>query len=58
MKIIKLTSKEYEIVSTVLLALEDQIDQEVTALVPEDATEEEADKFLEEAQVALAKIYQ
>ena len=57
MKIIKLTSKEYEIVSTVLLALEDQIDQEITALVPEDATEEEADKFLEDAQVALAKIY-
>ena len=57
MKIIKLTDKEYEIVSTVLLALEDQIDKEVTAIVPEDATEEEADKFLEEAQVALAKIY-
>ena len=57
MKIIKLTSKEYEIVSTVLLALEDQIDQEITALVPEDATEEEADQFLEDAQAALNKIY-
>ena len=57
MKIIKLTDKEYEIVSTVLLALEDQIDQEITAIVPEDATEEEADKFLEDAQAALNKIY-
>ena len=57
MKIIKLTDKEYEIVSTVLLALEDQIDQEVTALAPDDATEEEADQFLEDAQAALNKIY-
>ena len=57
MKIIKLTDKEYEIVSTVLLALEDQIDQEITALVPDDATEEEADQFLEDAQAALNKIY-
>ena len=57
MKIIKLTDKEYEFVSTVLLALEDQIDQEVTALVPDDDTEEEADQFLEDAQAALNKIY-
>ena len=57
MKTIKFTDKEYEIVSTVLLALGDQIDEEVTALVPDDATDEEADQFLEDAQAALAKIY-
>ena len=57
MKTIKFTDKEYEIVSTVLLALGDQIDEEVTALVPDDATDEEADQFLEDAQVALAKLY-
>ena len=57
MKTIKFTDKEYEIVSTVLLALGDQIDQEVTALVPDGATDEEADQFVEDAQAALAKIY-
>ena len=57
MKTIKFTDKEYEIVSTVLLALGDQIDQEVTALVPDGATDEEADQFVEGAQVALAKLY-
>ena len=57
MKIIKLTDKEYEFVSTVLLALADQIDEEITALVPDDATGEEADQFLEDAQAALNKIY-
>ena len=57
MKTIKFTDKEYEIVSTVLLALGDQIDQEVTALVPDGATDEEADQFVEDAQVALNKIY-
>ena len=57
MKIIKLTDKEYEIVSTVLLALEDQIDQEVTALVPDDATGEEADQICDDARAAFDKIY-
>lgn len=57
MKIIKLTDKEYEIVSTILENLADQIDEEVTLLVPEDATDEEADQVCDEAQAALAKIY-
>ena len=57
MKTIKFTDKEYEIVSTVLLALGDQIDEEVTLLVPNDATDEEADQIVDEAHAALAKLY-
>ena len=57
MKTIKLTDKEYEIVRTVLENLADQIDEEVTLLVPEDATDEESDQVCDEARAALAKIY-
>lgn len=57
MKTIKLTDKEYKIVSTILGNLADQIDEEVTLLVPEDATDEEADQVCDEARAALAKIY-
>jgi hypothetical protein len=57
MKTIKLTDKEYEIVRTILENLADQIDEEVTLLVPEDATDEEADQVCDEARAALAKIY-
>lgn len=57
MKTIKLTDKEYEIVSTILENLADQIDEEVTLLVPADATDEESDQIVEEAHAALAKLY-
>lgn len=57
MKTIKLTDKEYEIVSQIFENLADQIDEEVTNLVPEDASDEEADQFLDEARAALAKIF-
>ena len=57
MKTIKLTDKEYKIVSQIFENLADQIDEEVTLLVPEDASDEEADQFLDEARAALAKIF-
>lgn len=57
MKTIKLTDKEYEIVSQIFENLAEQIDEEVTNLVPEDASDEEADQFLDEARAALAKIF-
>ena len=56
MKTIKLTDKEYEIVSTILENLADQIDEEVTLLVPEDATDEGSDQIVDEARAALAKL--
>ena len=57
MKTIKLTDKEYEIVSQILENLADQIDEEVTNLVPADVSDEEADRILDEARDALAKIF-
>ena len=57
MKTIKLTDKEYEIVCEILENLADQIDEEVTNLVPADVTDEEADRILDEARDALAKIF-
>lgn len=57
MKTIKLTDKEHEIVSKILGNLSEQIDEEVTLLVPEDATDEEAVQILEDARNALAKIF-
>ena len=57
MKTIKLTDKEYKIVSQIFENLADQIDEEVTLLVPEDASDEEADRILDEARDALAKIF-
>ena len=56
MKTINLTDKEYEIVSTIFENLADQIDEEVTLLVPEDATDEESDQVCDEARAALAKL--
>ena len=53
MKTIKLTDKEYEIVRTILKNLADQIDEEVTLLVPEDATDEEADRWRSEVRAYL-----
>lgn len=57
MKTIKLTDKEHEIVSKILGNLSEQIDEEVVNLVPADASDEEADQFLDEARDALAKIF-
>jgi hypothetical protein len=57
MKTIKLTDKEYEIVSTILENLADEIDEEVVNLIPDDATDEEADQVCDEARAALAKLY-
>ena len=57
MKTITLTDKEYEIVCEILENLADQIDEEVTNLVPADVTDEEADRILDEARDALAKIF-
>jgi hypothetical protein len=57
MKTIKLTDKEYEIVSTILENLADEIDEEVVNLIPDDATDEEADQVCDEVRAALAKIY-
>ena len=57
MKTITLTDKEHEIVSQILGNLSDKIDQEVCELVPADVTDEEADRILDEARDALAKIF-
>jgi hypothetical protein len=57
MKTIKLTDKEYKIVSTILENLADQIDEEVVNLIPDDATDEESDQVCDEAHAALAKLY-
>ena len=57
MKTIKLTDKEYEIISTILGNLADNIDIEVVELIPEGATDEEADRVCDEARAALAKLY-
>ena len=57
MKTITLTDKEHEIVSQILGNLADQIDEEVTNLVPADVSDEEADRILDEARDALAKIF-
>ena len=57
MKTIKLTDKEYKIVCEILENLAEQIDEEVTNLVPADVTDEEADRILDEARDALAKIF-
>ena len=57
MTTIKLTDKEAKIIRTILGNLGDQIDEEVTLLVPDDATDEEADQIVDEAHAALAKIY-
>ena len=57
MKTIKLTDKEHEIVSKILGNLSEQIDEEVTNLVPADVSDEEADQILDEARDALAKIF-
>jgi len=56
MKTINLTDKEYEIISTILNSLADQIDEEVVNLIPADATDKEADQFCDEARAALAKL--
>ena len=57
MKTIKLTDKEYEIISTILSSLADQIDEEVVNLIPDDATDEESDQVCDEARAAIAKLY-
>ena len=57
MKTITLTEKEHKIVRQILENLADQIDEEVTNLVPADVTDEEADRILDEARDALAKIF-
>jgi len=57
MKIIKFTDKEYDMISTILEALMDQIDEEVVNLIPVDATDEESDRVCDEARVALAKLF-
>ena len=57
MKTIKFTDKEYEIIRTILGSLQDQIDEEVVTLIPEDATDEESDQFLDDTRAALAKLY-
>ena len=57
MKIINLTDKEHEIISTILSSLADQIDEEVVNLIPDDATDEESDQVCDEARAAIAKLY-
>jgi predicted metal-binding transcription factor (methanogenesis marker protein 9) len=57
MKTIKLTDKEHEIVSKILGNLSEQIDEEITNLVPADVSDEEADQILDEARDAFAKIF-
>ena len=57
MKTINLTDKEYEIISTILSSLADQIDEEVVNLIPDDATDEESDQVCDEARAALGKLY-
>jgi hypothetical protein len=57
MKNIKLTDKEHEIICTILGSLQDQIDEEVVNLIPDDATDEESDQVCDEARAALAKLY-
>ena len=57
MKTIKLTDKEHEIIRTILGNLQDNIDIEVVELIPEDATDEEADQFLDETRAALGKLF-
>jgi peptidase E len=57
MKNINLTDKEYEIISTILSSLADQIDGEVVNLIPDDATDEESDQVCDEARAALAKLF-
>jgi hypothetical protein len=57
MKTIKLTDKEHEIISKILGNLSDQIDEEITNLVPADVSDEEADQILDEARDAFAKIF-
>jgi hypothetical protein len=57
MKTIKLTDKEHEIIRLILGNLQDNIDIEVVELIPEDATDEEADRVCDEARAALAKLY-
>lgn len=57
MKTINLTDKEHEIISTILSSLQDQIDEEVVNLIPDDATDEESDQICDEARAALAKLY-
>jgi len=57
MKTIKLTDQEHEIISKILGNLSDQIDEEITNLVPADVSDEEADQILDEARDAFAKIF-
>lgn len=57
MKIINLTEKEHEIICTILGNLQDKIDEEVVNLIPEDATDEEADQVCDEARAAISKLY-
>ena len=57
MKTIKLTDQEHEIISKILGNLSDQIDGEITNLVPADVSDEEADQILDEARDAFAKIF-
>ena len=57
MKTIKLTDKEYETIRAILNSLQDQIDEEVVNLIPDDATDEESDQICDEARAAIAKLY-
>ena len=57
MKTINLTDKEHEIIRTILGSLADQINEEVVNLIPNDATDEESDQFLDETCAALGKLY-
>ena len=57
MKIINLTEKEHEIICAILGNLQDKIDEEVVNLIPEDATDEEADQVCDEARAAISKLY-
>jgi hypothetical protein len=57
MKTINLTEKEHEIICAILGNLQDQIDEEVVNLIPDDATDEESDQVCDEARAAIAKLY-
>ena len=57
MKTIKLTDQEYKIIQNILENLAEQIDEEVVNLVPEDASDEEADDICNKARAALSKIF-
>jgi len=57
MKTINLTDKEHEIIRAILGSLQDKIDEEVVYLVPDDATDEEADQVCDEARAAISKLY-